>query len=265
MAVTTGSKAVVDDDQPLSTWIGGMHSSVSGEELVLSSGRSSCGWDEMRERHVDRAMVSSVNEIQHDCRADRNECLPFVKRSLVWKTIESMEIFRIMPQKPHFHPLADCKEEYREGSAIGIMVTFASLFEKITSLRLDDSESVLLSTLESLLDLEKHGFDVTMPRNRVKELLLIKNGKEELLNETKDVEKQIREHTDESGNLDAKIKDIEKKIMELQEELATSKSVMETKKISISRLQLHMHSLNTRISNARDSFDKIASAPWKLP
>lgn len=224
-----------------------------------SSGRPSNGWNETRGRHVDLAI-----DAQDDSTPDGNQCLPFVKRSLVWKTIESMEVFQIMPQKPHFQPLADCKEEYREGSAIGIMVTFASLFEKITSLQFDDSRSILESTLESLCDLEKHGFDVTVPQNRVNELLSVKNGKEELLHELRDVGRQIREHTDEKRKLDAKISDVEKKILELQEELVACKSKMETEDLELSGLQSHMNSVSELITDARYSFQRIASAPWKL-
>ncbi|KAJ9171694.1 hypothetical protein P3X46_015022 [Hevea brasiliensis] len=264
MAIPSVSKNVADDDQPLSTWIGGMHSSASAEELRLSSGRPSNGWNEARGRHVDLAIVSSVIDAQGDTAPNGNQCLPFVKRSPVWKTIESMEVFQIMPQKPHFQPLADSKEEYREGSAIGIMVTFASLFEKITSLQFDDSKSILESTLESLSDLEMHGFDVTMLRDRVNELLSIKYGKEELLNESKDVGRQIMEHTDERSKLEAKINDIEKKVLELQEELVASKSKMESKDLEITRLQSHMDSVNVQIKDSQYNFEKIASAPWKL-
>ncbi|KAG8663620.1 hypothetical protein MANES_01G230800v8 [Manihot esculenta] len=259
MAIATVSNNAIDDDQPLSTWIGGVHSSATAEELRSSSGRPSNGWNETRGRHVDLAI-----DAQDDSTPDGNQCLPFVKRSLVWKTIESMEVFQIMPQKPHFQPLADCKEEYREGSAIGIMVTFASLFEKITSLQFDDSRSILESTLESLCDLEKHGFDVTVPQNRVNELLSVKNGKEELLHELRDVGRQIREHTDEKRKLDAKISDVEKKILELQEELVACKSKMETEDLELSGLQSHMNSVSELITDARYSFQRIASAPWKL-
>ncbi|XP_050236622.1 DUF724 domain-containing protein 7 isoform X2 [Mercurialis annua] len=260
MAIKPASKTLLDDDQPLSMWIDGMHSSASADELV--SGRNSSGLDETNGRNVDMATVPCVKKAQGVKIPDENECVPFVKRSLVWNTIESMEIFQMIPQKPHFRPLADCKEEYREGSAIGIMVTFASLFEKITSLQFDGSESILTSILESLVDLEKHGFDVAILRNRVKDLLSIKDGKEELLNQSTEIERQIREHTDERGQLFSKINDIEKKITELQKELATFKSEMKTKENVIARLQSDVDSMNRRVNTDRDNFAKIASAPW---
>ena len=194
-----------------------------------------------------------------------NQSVPFVKRSPVWNTIESMEVFRAIPQKLHFHPLTECKEEYREGSAIGIMVTFASLFDKITSLQFDDCRSILESTLESLLDLEKHGFDITVPRGRLNELLSIKDGQGEVLNESKDAEGKLRVQTDEKRKLEEKRNDIEKKITELQEELALTKAKMEIKNLDLSKLQSHANAINERIKNARDHFGKVASAPWNPP
>lgn len=52
---------------------------------------------------------------------------PFEKCSVAWKDIESMEVFREIPQKPHFLPLLDVKETVREGMAIGYMVTFSNV------------------------------------------------------------------------------------------------------------------------------------------
>lgn len=193
-----------------------------------------------------------------------NQCLPFLKRSSLWATIESMEIFKIVPQNPHFRPLTECKEEYREGSAIGVMVTFASLFEKISSLQFDDSRNIFESTLESLLDIERHGFDVTVPRQRVNELLLIKDALGELLNESKDADRQIREHTDEKRKLDEKMNEIQKKITELQEELAAYKWKAEAKDLEITRLQSHAGAVSGNITSAQHDFEKVATASWKM-
>ncbi|KAH8517196.1 hypothetical protein Peur_048406 [Populus x canadensis] len=258
------SKNVADDDQPLSTWFGNMHGSAGLEELRLSTGRIASGVSEAREKKVVAVQSCTVDPKSNDTMVE-NQLVPFVKKSPVWNTIESMEVFQIIPQKPHFHPLTECKEEYREGSAIGIMVTFASLFEKISSLQFDDCRSILESTLESLVDLEKHGFDITVPRCRLNELLSIKDGQGEVINESKDAEEKIRVHTDEKRKLEEKMSDIEKKITELQEELALTKAKMEVKGLDISKMQSHADAINERIKNARDHFVKVASAPWKSP
>nr|XP_034911880.1 DUF724 domain-containing protein 7-like isoform X5 [Populus alba] len=255
-AAAAASKNVAEDDQPLSTWFGNMHGSAG-----LSTGRIV---SEAREKKVVAVQSCTVDPKSNDTLVE-NQLVPFVKKSPVWNTIESMEVFQIIPQKPHFHPLTECKEEYREGSAIGIMVTFASLFEKISSLQFDDCRSILESTLESLVDLEKHGFDITVPRCRLNELLSIKDGQGEVINESKDAEGKIRAHADEKRKLEEKMSDIEKKITELQEELALTNAKMEAKGLDISKMQSHTDAINERIKNARDHFVKVASAPWKSP
>ncbi|KAJ6338626.1 hypothetical protein OIU76_008151 [Salix suchowensis] len=263
-AAAAASQNVAEDDQPLSTWFGNMQAPTSLEESRLSTGRIASGVSAAREKHGVEVETSTVDPKSNDTLVG-NQSVPFVKKSLVWNTIESMGVFQIIPQKPHFHPLTECKEEYREGSAIGIMVTFASLFEKISTLKFDDCRSILESTLESLVDLEKHGFDITVPRCRLNELLSIKDGQGEVLNESKDAEAKIRVHTDEKRKLEEKINDIEKKITELQEELALTKEKMEAKGLDISKMQSHAAAINERIKNSRDHFVKVASAPWKSP
>ncbi|KAJ8748697.1 hypothetical protein K2173_008142 [Erythroxylum novogranatense] len=247
LAITVISKNVVDDDQPLSMWFGGMHTPVSRDS----------------DRQLDVSMEGSANDTKSSSMPESNMCLSFVKKSSIWKTIEDMEPFQIFPQKPHFHPLAECREEYREGSAIGIMVTFTSLFERISSLQFDDPRNIFESAMETLLDLERHGFDVAMLKGRVSYLLSIKESQGELLNESTDTDRQIREHTAEKQILLENINCIEKKITELQEELVASKSKAEAKDIEISKLRSQLEATNDQISTARYDFRSIAAAPWK--
>ncbi|XP_031274149.1 DUF724 domain-containing protein 10-like isoform X3 [Pistacia vera] len=252
MAIAVVSHNSADDDQPLSTWIGGMHSS-SVEELRLSSGRTANGLNEARERQIDIVTESTPVE---------NKVLPFVKKSPIWNTIESMEVFQIVPQNPHFHPLGETKEEYREGSAIGIMVTFAGLFEKISMLQLNDSRRTFYSTLESLVDLEKHGFDVTVLRARVNALLSVRVAQEQNVNELKDTEKKIIELTSDNTKLDKEVEETKKKISELQDKLESTESKKEIQVVEISRLQSHLDGMSERVQSAQHDFEKLATALW---
>ncbi|XWS46527.1 hypothetical protein CRYUN_Cryun14cG0075000 [Craigia yunnanensis] len=258
-----GISNMADEDQPLSTWIGGIHSS-GDEESRLSSGRLVNGWNE------DRGLVDvPVESLAIDARGrspllDDDRSLPFVKKSPVWRTIESMDVFQIVPQKPHFQPLAENREEFREGSAIGIMVTFAGLFEKISMLHFDDSRNTLDSILESLIDLEKHGFDVTLLRHRLNKLLSIKEGQGQHLEDRKNAEREIIENTKEITKFDEEMEEIEKKISQLQERHTAIKSEKETKNLKISSLKLNVAVLNELIQNASHDFKKVVIAPWKL-
>ncbi|KAK3194331.1 hypothetical protein Dsin_025641 [Dipteronia sinensis] len=262
--VAVASNNVEDDDRPLSAWIGGGTHSSNGEELRLSSTNTVNGLNEERKSQNDIVMESSTIGTQGGSAPVKNQMLPFAKKSPIWKTIESMEVFQIVPQKPHFIPLSETKEEYREGSAIGIMVTFAGLFEKINMLKCDDSMDVFASTLDSLLDLEKHGFDVTLLRKRVDELLPIRNKQGQLMDDLKDAERGIIKHTDERTKLDEEVEAIKKKIIELQEQLESTKLRKEKKIAEIVKLRSRTGSLNVRIRNTQLDFEKVAAAGWKL-
>ncbi|KAK8639604.1 hypothetical protein V6N13_137977 [Hibiscus sabdariffa] len=260
---TPGISDVADEDQPLSTWIGGMHTS-GDEESRLPSARLVNGWNEEKGL-VDVPIESLAIDASGRSPLVNDQSLPFVKRSPVWRTIESMDVFRIVPQKPHFLPLAEDKEEFREGSAIGIMVTFASLFEKISMLHFDEPRDTFDSILESLSDLENHGFDVTRLRHRLNKLLSLKEEHNQHLGERQNAEMEIIENKKEISKFNEEMEEIEKKITELQERHTSIKSEKETKNLKVGGLKLHVSVLNKLIQNASHDFKKIATASWKSP
>ncbi|MBA0611043.1 hypothetical protein Godav_011762 [Gossypium davidsonii] len=260
---TAGISDMNEDDQPLSTWIGGIHSS-GDEESRLSSGRLVNGWNEEKGL-VDVPIESHAIDATGRSPLDSDQSLPFVKKSPIWRTIESLDVFQIVPQKPHFQPLAESREEFREGSAIGIMVTFASLFDKISMLHFDDPRNTFDSISEGLDDLEKHGFDVSLLRLRVNKLLSIKEGHSQHLGEKENAEREIMENTKGITKFDEEMEEIEKKIAQLQEQHSSIKSEKETKSLKVGSLKLHADVLNKLIQNAPHEFKKIATASWKLP
>ncbi|KAL1157216.1 hypothetical protein V6Z11_A08G141700 [Gossypium hirsutum] len=260
---TAGISDLNEDDQPLSTWIGGIHSS-GDEESRLSSGRLVNGWNEEKGL-VDVPIESHAIDATGRSPLDSDQSLPFVKKSPIWRTIESLDVFQIVPQKPHFQPLAESREEFREGSAIGIMVTFASLFDKISMLHFDDPRNTFDSISEGLDDLEKHGFDVSLLRRRVNKLLSIKEGHSQHLGEKENAEREIMENTKGITKFDEEMEEIEKKIAQLQEQHSSIKSEKETKSLKVGSLKLHADVLNKLIQNAPHEFKKIATASWKLP
>ncbi|GMI66650.1 hypothetical protein HRI_000334200 [Hibiscus trionum] len=254
---------MADEDLPLSTWIGAIHSS-SDEDSRLSCDKPVNEWNEERGL-VDVPVESLAMDARSGSPLDEDWSLPFVKKSLLWQTIESMDVFQSVPQKPHFQPLAENREEFREGSAIGIMVTFASLFEKISALCFDDPRDTFDSFFESLSCLEKHGFDVTLPRYRLNKLLSIKEGQRHHIGERENAEREMIENTKEVTKLDEEMKEIEKKITELQERHTVIKSEKEAKNLKIAGLKLHVDALNEHVENDLRDFKNLATAPWKSP
>lgn len=198
--------------------------------------------------------VGTVDGTPDQARVE-NQDWPFIKTSPVWSAIDSLEVFKQIPQTPHFNPLRTYKEECREGLAIGCMVTFASLVEKISKLQFDNPRHVFESTLASLNDLEQHGFNISMPCNRVNELLLIKDTQLKYLEEIKEAEGKIWEHTENKLKLAEESKAIEQKIIELQKRQSSIKMDMETKNDEIARMQSHVATIRERTKSTKSHFE----------
>ncbi|KAM1189937.1 DUF724 domain-containing protein 3-like isoform X3 [Malus sylvestris] len=249
-----------DDDKPLSMWFGGMQlSAYVGESRPSPDANVNQHSD--RQEPVEVASESPAVDAISGSGPYEEQGLPFVKSSPVWKTIETLEVFRLFPQNPHFRPLVECKEEYREGSAIGNMITFSSLADKISRLQFDDHQSVFDSILESLVDLENYGFNVTILRRRVNDLLSVKDKQGRFQVESKDAEQKIMEHSREKNKLVEEADYIAKKIIELQDKHASIKSEVEAKEHVIARLRMSFDAMNEGIQSARSDFEKLALAP----
>lgn len=190
--------------------------------------------------------------------------LPFVKSSSLWKTIESMQVFRLLPQKPHFQSLFSKKESSREGLAIALMVDFANVVEKTLTLQYDVPRNIIEDTLETLLDLEDNGFDVKVVRDRLLQLLLIKDKREGLEVKAKERTDQIREENHDKLTVREKVKDIENQIRLLQEEHALALSTLAAKDSTVAYLESTVNDIKDRIRDADREFEAIVAAPWQV-
>ncbi|CAI0385463.1 unnamed protein product [Linum tenue] len=244
--VLTTSGGVVEDHQPLSIWLGGL--SCSSTSNGLCDGKH-------RQQVVTLTTSPPVSTSSDDA-------LPFVKRSPLWAILESEEIFQNMPHKPHFLPLMECKEDYREGVAIGITATFLNLLEKISSLGIDDSRTLFETTLDSLSEMEMHGFDVTLPRGRINKLLSIREPLSECPDIVKNAERELQQHSEEKRKLDAAIQHIQKEISALQQTLATTRMELDANEARTAVVQSWVDEMKGRFENARNEFKRVAAGPW---
>lgn len=192
-----------------------------------------------------------------------DESLPFVKSSSLWKTIESMEVFRQLPQRPHFQSLGSRKESSREGLAIALMVDFSGVVEKTSTLQFDDPRSNIEDNLENLIELEKNGFDVKVIRDRLLSLLLIKDKQEELHGNSKETTDRIKEKNHDKVKIDEKIEEIDNQIRLLQEERALILSTKEEKDLSIASLEVTLDDISSTMKNVNLEFETIVAAPWQ--
>ncbi|XP_009758790.1 DUF724 domain-containing protein 3-like isoform X2 [Nicotiana sylvestris] len=225
------------DDQPLAKWFEEMQSptSADGSRVAPACDTEQCA--EMREKQdmPIQTPVSGTPTTQTE-----TQSLPFIKDSDVWSMFETMAIFQKFPQKPHFRPLELCKESKREGLAIGCMVTFSSIAEKTYRLHFDDSRSAIEEKLETLSDLEMHGFEVQPVRDQLTVLLSMKDKKEKLESQAADIGNQIIAHNTDKEKIEREIEENNKQIAELQckNSVAISKKEVMDREIDSLRSQL---------------------------
>uniref|UniRef100_A0A5B7A9N5 Uncharacterized protein n=1 Tax=Davidia involucrata TaxID=16924 RepID=A0A5B7A9N5_DAVIN len=252
----------VSDDEPLSMWFEGMHFPTAVDGSRVSPGRAVEQCTEASEKQKEIVVQSPADDANGDIMPDEDRSLPFVKTFPLWEMIESMEVFRMMPQKPHFRPLDSCKESSREGLAIGCMVTFSSVVKKISELHFDDPRSVFDDSYETLVNLENHGFDVKMVWDRLTGLLSIKDKQEQLQYQSKELRSQMVEHIHEKTKIDEEIDEIDKKIRELQEKRSSSMSMKKIKDSEIASLQSRVDAINEDIKSIQLDFEGLTAAPW---
>ncbi|XVF84238.1 hypothetical protein PTKIN_Ptkin17bG0009700 [Pterospermum kingtungense] len=188
--------------------------------------------------------------------------LPFVKSFPIWKAVELMEIFQIMPQNPHFQPLLELNEILREGVAIGHMLTFASMVQRTSKLTVADPRNLFTSILDALLDLEKLGFDVKAVKNRASDLLFMKDRNEHLQEHSKEVEVQATQLSTELTKINEEIDANNKLIKELQEKQALLSSMQKSKMFDIASLQVSADVNTQDIHNVEYDFESLAARPW---
>ncbi|XP_076900442.1 DUF724 domain-containing protein 7-like isoform X3 [Bidens hawaiensis] len=186
--------------------------------------------------------------------------VPVARTTPLWETVESMEAFRMLPQKPHFRPLLEgVKESAREGLAIGTMVTFSILVNKTLGLRFDEPRSRIEDFLETLVELENNGFDVKVIRDRLTRLLLFKDKQDELVERSKGVAEKIEEHSEQP--FDEEIKAIDRQIKEL--EAKRKQVVLKKKKFDseIGVMEALSEEIEEEMKRVGAEFDKLAAAP----
>ncbi|KAG9457202.1 hypothetical protein H6P81_001710 [Aristolochia fimbriata] len=189
--------------------------------------------------------------------------LPFVKKSSLWEILESMEVFKIMPQKPHFRPLEQFTAGCREGKAIGHLVNFVNLASKVCDARFDDTDS-FKDKMELLENLEQHGFCVQPLRARLEALLELKERHGVFENELTKIEAGIHEQEHEQDELIKEIVKLDMETVVLKESIAllrgTRDHIIIESKISeseIEKWEKERHLIKEQWVDAKREFDGL--------
>ncbi|XP_039068758.1 DUF724 domain-containing protein 7-like [Hibiscus syriacus] len=177
--------------------------------------------------------------------------LPFVKSLEIWKAVESMEIFKVMPQNPHFQPLVKSKEILREGLAVAHMLNFASLVQKTSALTVVDPRNLFTTILDVLPEFETLGFDVKAVRGRTSELLKIKDRRG-----------HPQQHSDELTKINEEIGANQKTMRELEEKQALLLQRKKSKIAEIASLKLYADYTTKDLQNFEADFESSAGSSW---
>ncbi|XP_076918462.1 uncharacterized protein LOC143578886 [Bidens hawaiensis] len=187
--------------------------------------------------------------------ADYQQDWPFIKQSSIWLAIESLMALT-PPQKPHFSPLKNAKQFNREGLAVGHMVTYLKLIQRFSCLKPNDPVDIINDILDTLVDLEPHGFDVDSLRSRLNELLSLKHKVSE-----HDAHKELEKCKHEKILMEKEMNRLKVRMRKLQEKMAQNKSMEKMKDEEITRLQSNLHLVRNQISDLELVFETLAATP----
>ncbi|KAF5190424.1 hypothetical protein FRX31_019987 [Thalictrum thalictroides] len=221
----------------------------SSNEVMSSFSLEARGDDRALQSSVDVTVDKYSSPTQQDERPPlENQSLPFVKTSDLWEGFESMEVFQLMPQYPHFRPLEKENEELREGLAIGNMVNFANLMKRTCKAQLDDPRSMLQMKLKALPAFEEHGFTVQPIRSRLEKLLKLKDCYSQCGERLKTFEEMVN---DERREFD-----------EIQESITRLNMELQLKGSKIAELQMKADAIGKMVESTRIDFNGEVTTPW---
>ncbi|KAL5700772.1 hypothetical protein ACHQM5_026180 [Ranunculus cassubicifolius] len=163
-----------------------------------------------------------------------------------------METFKKNPQHPHFRPLENINEEAREGKAIGLMIVFDQLMETTRGAEIDIPETLLISKLDALTDLEQYGFTVHPLRLRLEKLLKIKRDYILIDESSKTAEEEFM---NEHRRFDEMKKSIAQLNMQLQQ-LSAEKEIQDMKVLELQRTEAEFQE---NIQHIRLEFDRVVA------
>ncbi|KAF0917886.1 hypothetical protein E2562_021612 [Oryza meyeriana var. granulata] len=182
---------------------------------------------------------------------------------------EKMEVFEKLPQVPHFGRLTGCPPELREGKALGLMASFANIAESIQNMRFQEKENIFEEKLRCLSELEEDGFDVRALKERLENLLRIKNRHADLKKMKASLDEGILEKEVDNSSIEQKlmflevlIKELELKRLEYQEKKESLVGQKEANCSEISKLQGDVDRIEESFLSAEHDFHITAAAPW---
>ncbi|KAE8673865.1 Detected protein of unknown function [Hibiscus syriacus] len=219
-------------------------------------------WNDPREKPLESMVQSPLAGLSGDNERVEGQGLPFVKSLEIWKAVESMEIFKVMPQNPHFRQLVQSKEILREGLAVAYTLNFASLVQKTSELTVAGPRNLFTTILDVLPEFEILGFNVKAVRDRTSELLKIKDRHGHLQQHSKEVVLQGKQYSDELTKINEEIDANQKRVRELEEKQALLLQRKKSKIAEIASLKVCADDTTKDIQNVEADFENLAGSSW---
>lgn len=179
--------------------------------------------------------------------------VPFVKRSPIWSVVEASDVFKLVPQRPHFLPLLEYSLEMREGIALGLMVAFDTLVKNIRKASIEESMEFFEDKIKTLCHLEANGFNVQFLQSTLTKMLQIKSNCSKYLREINKLKAEMVGKTASLSRMDALLDQKDEAIGDLEQRLAHLRQ--ETQQIEKDREQEHaeLSRLNSKHSRFEEA------------
>ncbi|KAL6842979.1 hypothetical protein ACP4OV_027292 [Aristida adscensionis] len=195
----------------------------------------------------------------------------FIRSLDSWSLIEQMDVFKKAPQKPHFHPLLNEKEECREIMALGLMVKYAAFVQNSTKWSIEDSITSFEEKIRALHHLEQNGFDVQSLQCYLAKVLELKSKYTIFLEDREKLKVKMLDKTASLSRIDSSldvegkvIAEWEKKLAECKKKLEQHHSVAqqitkekEHEARELSRLQASDSSIEDACDDVRQEFHSV--------
>ncbi|XP_010460298.1 PREDICTED: DUF724 domain-containing protein 3-like isoform X2 [Camelina sativa] len=204
--------------------------------------------------------------------------VPFPKLMPFWDKYETEEVYKTLPQNPHFSPLVDAIEnaQDREMLAVGMILTFYDMLKEVKNLPPNVSSSQLRSIRSYFAKVEKHGFDVAAPLSLIDKALSLQDGREKKVEKRECLDKKIeakktetRNFREELGKFEEELVEFKRKIMELETQKALAKEEMEAVKEKeeaadkmIDEMRSCVETIDQEIADGEVEFITSLLAPW---
>lgn len=191
---------------------------------------------------------------------EESPLLPFVKRSQAWESICSTATYRKMPQKPHFRPLKEYAVEFREGMAMGLVVSFDYVVENTSKLQFSSDITAIEGGLKKLAKFKSHGFDVDKVEAGLTQLLLAKQRAEELRKKYEHIESKILSSVDEGKRDEEEISQLSQHVREMEKKLGEAELKKENREKALSALQSERVAVAEKLQSIRVEFENTVGS-----